>query len=186
MAWCDAENFWGGTGGRQAKFRGAVASPGTPLAPPLCSTMLLCLFTSKYVSGNRLNCSTVSSKNLSILICKSSATSKQSVVSVALKTPLEIRLWICVYKWSLLHRPDDYSILVSHQAAPHILQQNCAHGGVSRVWEAWHMPWAPFWRVAKTAGKIKIFIYSSFNLYFAPHAFINCKAASTPRPYLKH
>jgi len=38
----------------------------------------------------------------------------------------------------------------------------------------------------KTAGKIKIFIYSSFNLYFAPYAFINCKAASTPRPYLKH
>jgi len=58
--------------------------------------------------------------------------------------------------------------------------------GVSRVWEAWHMPWAPLWRVAKTAGKIKIFIYSSFNLYFAPHAFINRKAASTSRPYLKH
>jgi len=38
----------------------------------------------------------------------------------------------------------------------------------------------------KIDGKIKIFIYSSFNLYFAPHAFINCKAASTPRPYLKH
>ena len=58
--------------------------------------------------------------------------------------------------------------------------------GVSRVWQAWHMPWAPLWRAAKTAGKIKIFIYSSFNLYCAPHAFINCKAASTPRPYLKH
>jgi len=38
----------------------------------------------------------------------------------------------------------------------------------------------------KNAGKIKILIYSSFNLYFAPHAFINCKAAPTPRPYLKH
>ena len=56
--------------------------------------------------------------------------------------------------------------------------------GVSRVW---HMPWAPLWRGAqKLLGKIKIFIYSFLNLYFAPHAFINCKAASTPRPHLKH
>jgi len=35
-------------------------------------------------------------------------------------------------------------------------------------------------------AKIKIFIYSFFNLYFEPHAFINCKAASTSRLYLKH
>jgi len=35
----------------------------------------------------------------------------------------------------------------------------------------------------KLLGKIKIFIY---NPYFAPHAFINCKAASTPRPHLKN
>ena len=34
--------------------------------------------------------------NLSILICKSSARTKQSVISVALKTPLEIRLGICL------------------------------------------------------------------------------------------
>jgi len=38
----------------------------------------------------------------------------------------------------------------------------------------------------KLLGKIKIFIYSFFNLYFAPHAFTNCKAVSTPRPHLKH
>jgi len=38
----------------------------------------------------------------------------------------------------------------------------------------------------KLLRKIKIFIASFFNLYFAPHAFINCKAASTPRPHLKH
>jgi len=38
----------------------------------------------------------------------------------------------------------------------------------------------------KLLGKIKIFIYSFFNLYFAPHAFIKCKAASTTRPHLKH
>ena len=30
------------------------------------------------------------------------------MISVALKTPLEIRLGICIYKTSLLHRPDDY------------------------------------------------------------------------------
>jgi len=32
----------------------------------------------------------------------------ESVISVALKTPLEITLGICIYKMSLLHRPDDY------------------------------------------------------------------------------
>jgi len=59
--------------------------------------------------------------------------------------------------------------------------------GVSRVWQAWHMPWAPLCRGAKKLlGKIKIFIYSFLNLYFAPHTFINCKAAPTPRPHLKH
>jgi len=46
--------------------------------------------------------------NLSILTCKSSARTKHSVISVALETPLEIRLGICIYKISLLHRPDDY------------------------------------------------------------------------------
>jgi len=47
--------------------------------------------------------------NLSILICKSSARTKKSEIIVALKTPLEIRLGICTYKTSLLHRPDDYT-----------------------------------------------------------------------------
>ena len=47
--------------------------------------------------------------NLSILICKSSARTKESGISVALKTPLEIRLGICTYKTSLLHRPDVYT-----------------------------------------------------------------------------
>ena len=46
--------------------------------------------------------------NLSILVRKSSARTKQRVISVALKTPLEIRLGICIYKTSLLHRPHDY------------------------------------------------------------------------------
>ena len=52
--------------------------------------------------------------NLSILISKSHARTKQSVISVALKTHLKIRLGICIYETSLLHQPDDY--LVSHQA----------------------------------------------------------------------
>jgi len=38
----------------------------------------------------------------------------------------------------------------------------------------------------KLLGKIKIVIYSFLDLYFAPHAFINCKAASMPHPHLKH
>ena len=32
----------------------------------------------------------------------------QSVITVALKTPLEIRLGIGIYETSLLQRPDDY------------------------------------------------------------------------------
>jgi len=45
--------------------------------------------------------------NISILTRKSSARTKQSVISVALKTPLEIKLWICIHKTSLLHRPNN-------------------------------------------------------------------------------
>jgi len=30
------------------------------------------------------------------------------VIGVSVKIPLEIRLGICIYKTSLLHRPDDY------------------------------------------------------------------------------
>ena len=33
---------------------------------------------------------------------------QQSVIIVAFKTPLKIRLGICIYETSLLHRPDDY------------------------------------------------------------------------------
>jgi len=31
----------------------------------------------------------------------------------------------------------------------------------------------------KLLGEIKIFIFRFFNLYFAPHAFINCIAAAS-------
>jgi len=46
--------------------------------------------------------------NLSILIQYVNPLQGQSGISVALKTPSEIRLGICIYKTSLLHRPDDY------------------------------------------------------------------------------
>ena len=77
----------------------------------MCCTILLCLFASKCdINGSRLNYCTVPcpATNLSILICKSSARTKQSVISVDLKTPPEIRLRICIYKTSLLHRSDNY------------------------------------------------------------------------------
>ena len=63
-----------------------------------------------------LRLKSINYETISILICKLAARRKQSVISVALKTHLEIRLGICIYETSLLHRPDDY--LVSHQAVP--------------------------------------------------------------------
>jgi len=61
----------------------------------------------------------------SVLICKSSARLKQSMINVAFKTPLETRresvfinLHFCI---------DPMTILVSHKLSRHILQQNCAH-----------------------------------------------------------
>jgi len=57
--------------------------------------------------------------------------------------------------------------------------------GVSRVWQAWHVPWAPLWQGRKNClAKIKIFICSFLNLYFAPHTFTNCKAATTQQRYV--
>ena len=69
------------------------------------STILLCLCVSKYdINASRLNYNTVfSNKFLSTLLCKSSARIKQSVTSVAFKTPLGARLGISIYKTSLLH-----------------------------------------------------------------------------------
>ena len=48
--------------------------------------------------------------NLSVFICISSERIKQSVVSVALKTPLRNKIENLqpIYKTSILHRPDDY------------------------------------------------------------------------------
>jgi len=76
----------------------------------MCSAILLCLFASKYdINGSRLNYSTVSSNKFKYINTKYvNNLQGQSVISVALKTPLEIRLGICIYKTSLLHRPDDY------------------------------------------------------------------------------
>ena len=71
--------------------------------------------------------------NLWILIQYVNHLQGQSVISVALKTPLEIRLGICIYKTSLLHRPDDY-IGLTPSCPSHSLQQNCAHG-YGRYWD---------------------------------------------------
>jgi len=49
------------------------------------------------------------------------------MISVAFKTPLKKKLGICIYKASLLHRPDEY-VGFTPNCPPHILQQNCAHG----------------------------------------------------------
>ena len=93
----------------------------------ICSTILLCLFAPNTILMEA-GWTTLPSPatNLSILTCKSSARTKQSVISVARKTPLEIRLRICIYKMSLLHRPYDY-IGFTPSCPPHILQQNFAH-----------------------------------------------------------
>ena len=78
--------------------------------------------------------------NLSILICKSSARTKQSEISVALKTPLEIWLGICIYKTSFQHRPDDYIGFIP-SCSPHILQQNYAHGCAHLLWAPKRFVW---------------------------------------------
>jgi len=95
----------------------------------ICSPILLCLFTSIYdINRSRLNYSTACSNKSKhcILICKSSARTKQSAISVALKTTLEIRLEIRIYKTLFLHRSDDCIGFIP-SCPPHILQQNCAH-----------------------------------------------------------
>jgi len=56
------------------------------------------------------------------------------MISVALKTPLEIKLGNCIYKTSLLHRPDHY-IGFTPSCPPYILQQNCAHD--VRILQPW-------------------------------------------------
>jgi len=57
------------------------------------------------------------------------------VISVALKTPLEIRLGNCIYKTSLLHRRDDYigftpsyPPTLYNKIAP-TFAKSCCHGG---------------------------------------------------------
>jgi len=62
--------------------------------------------------------------DLSVLICKSSARTKQTVMSVALKIHLEIRLGICIYKTT--SGSTQWLYWVHTELSPHILQQNCA------------------------------------------------------------
>ena len=72
---------------------------------------------------------------LGLLISKPFAGIKQSVIGVALKTPLKTRVGICIYKSSLPHRSDDY-IGFTSICPPHILQQNCSHGCGALLHEA--------------------------------------------------
>jgi len=75
----------------------------------MCSTILLCFLTSKYdINGSRLNYITVSGNKFKYINMKIIYKDVCCSDSVALKTPLEIRLGICIYKRSFLHRPDDY------------------------------------------------------------------------------
>jgi len=48
------------------------------------------------------------------------------VISVAFKTFQKTRLGNCIYKTSLLHRPDEH-IRYTPSCPPNILQQNCTH-----------------------------------------------------------
>jgi len=56
------------------------------------------------------NCRLMKCMKTEVFICKSSARTKQSVIIVALKTCLEVKLGICIYIYimSLLHQPNDY------------------------------------------------------------------------------
>ena len=56
--------------------------------------------------------------NLCILIQYANHLQGQSVISVALKIPLEIRLWICILYMKRHFCIDPMTILVSQQAAP--------------------------------------------------------------------
>ena len=64
----------------------------------MCSTILLCLFTSKYyINWCRLNYSTVPSNKFKYINCiQIICTDKAKRDYVALKTPLEIRMGICI------------------------------------------------------------------------------------------
>ena len=62
----------------------------------ICSSILLCLFASKYdIDGSSMNYSIVSSNRFKHIKYVNHL-QRQSVTSVALKTPLEIRLGICI------------------------------------------------------------------------------------------
>jgi len=85
-----------------------------------------CLHPNTIIMETRWSTVPCPATHLSILICKSSARTKQSVIGISLKTNLEIRLGICIYQTSFLHRPNDY-IGFTPSCPPHILQQNCTH-----------------------------------------------------------
>ena len=57
------------------------------------------------------------------------------------------------------------------------------NSGVSRVWQAWHVPWAPLSRGCENClAKIKFVMYSFLNLYLAPHATIKQRRCINTTP----
>ena len=60
------------------------------------------------------------------------------------------------------------------------LQRNERNSGVSRVWQAWHMPLAPLLRGRKNC--IANVIYSFLNLCLAPHATIKQQCCINTAP----
>ena len=74
------------------------------------------------------------------------------MISFALKTPLEIRWGICIYKMSFLHRPDDYIGFIP-SCPPHILQQKCAHDA------AYYISLITFLFIPTVSGRIQTISY---------------------------
>jgi len=94
----------------------------TALIKPNWSVLLYCcacVYNSLIVvqpSWTTVPCPTT---KLCLFISKSFVGTKQSVISVALKTPLKTRLGICIYTTLLPHRADDYIGFTSSCPPPH-------------------------------------------------------------------
>jgi len=94
----------------------------------MCSTILLCLFYRRLIvmqpSWTTVPCPTT---KLSSLISKSFVGIKQSVISVALRTPLKNKIGnLCLQNST--SRSTRWLCWFYTKLPPHILQQNCAHG----------------------------------------------------------
>jgi len=57
--------------------------------------------------------------------------------------------------------------------------------GVSRVWQAWHVPWAPLWRGRKNclANNWNLYLQSREPLFWASYIHKLQSCINTARPY---